>query len=79
MSTNLIQCIAAGIIVLLSALYAAWRLATPRVRLKLLERLGGASGHPWRARLRDALAPRASGGCHDCAAGPAKRRNGARG
>ncbi|HUN27521.1 MAG TPA: hypothetical protein VMU67_14545 [Steroidobacteraceae bacterium] len=83
MSANLLQGIAAALIVLASALYAGWRLATPRARMKLIGWLaappagarseaGGGVPRSWRIRLRAALAPRAAGGCHDCAAGAPK-------
>ena len=72
-----LQTIVAGLIVLARALYAAWRLMTPRVRLHLVQRLTAiapAAGGRWLARLQRADAAGATG-CANCSAGTAKRHH----
>jgi hypothetical protein len=56
-----------------AALFAAWRLITPRLRLRVLSRLlqalpatsGGAIAH-WRAGIASRLAAETSSGCAAC-------------
>jgi hypothetical protein len=70
-----LQTIVVGIIVLASALYAAWRLMTPRVRLRLMQRLAGVAPNytaRYLARLQSADASGAATGCANCSAGAAK-------
>ena len=71
-----LQSILVGVIVLASVLYAAWRLMTPRVRLRLVQRLAViAPGYTarWLARLQSADAAGAATGCASCSAAEAKR------
>ena len=72
-----LQTIVAGIIVLASALYAAWRLMTPRVRLRLVQRLARVAPNytaRYLARLQSADASGAVTGCANCSAGAVKHR-----
>ncbi|HTW38188.1 MAG TPA: hypothetical protein VMD49_06435 [Steroidobacteraceae bacterium] len=72
----LVQSLIAGLLVLASALYATWRLMTPRTRIWVIERLAaiapGMTGR-WLTRLRGATSSGAAGGCESCSAGAAKR------
>ncbi|HTX23116.1 MAG TPA: hypothetical protein VMD03_00535 [Steroidobacteraceae bacterium] len=71
-----LQSIVAGILVAGSAVYAAWRLMTPRVRLSLVRRLAGIApplAGRWLSRQQRAAASGAASGCQSCAAGAAKQ------
>jgi hypothetical protein len=73
-----LQALLAALLVIVSALYAAWRLLSPRRRLWLLERLiphGAGAGARWRVRLRSALASDAQRGCGGCAASTSLARD----
>jgi hypothetical protein len=72
----LVQSIAAGVLVLASAAYAAWRLMTPRSRLALARGMAAIAprlGGRWLARLQARAASAAASGCQSCSAGAAKR------
>jgi hypothetical protein len=59
----------AGVLVLVCALFAAWRLMTVALRLRTLDALGklpGIARAPWRARLRARLLARQSSACGGC-------------
>jgi hypothetical protein len=64
-----LQQVVVGVLVIACSLFAAWRLATVRLRLRALEALGacpGLSGARWLVRLRErtrAQELRACGGC----------------
>lgn len=69
-----LQSLAVGLVVLGCALYSAWRLMSPRLRLRALdalERLPRALITPWSVRLRQRTLARLTGGCDGCAAGGA--------
>jgi hypothetical protein len=68
----LIQGVLVGLIVACCAMFAAWRLASVTLRLRLLAALGalpGALTTPWLARLRARTLERAAGACAGCASG----------
>lgn len=58
-----------GLIVAGCALYSAWRLMSPRLRLRTLDLLGpvfGKAAPRWIARLRTATIGQLSGSCGSC-------------
>lgn len=64
----ILQGIAAGVLVLASALYALWRLAPGRARIRLLGWIAGAFGGSgkWAAKLRSEAAKDGAGACGGC-------------
>jgi hypothetical protein len=71
-----LQTLAAGVLVLGSAGYAAWRLMTPRSRLALARAVAAIAprlGGRWLAHLQAQASPAAASGCQSCSAGAAKR------
>jgi hypothetical protein len=79
-----IQNIVVGMLVATCALFSAWRLATVRVRLRILEsldRLPALGRVPWLARLRERTLARSSAACGGCsqARTPARRDSSAGG
>lgn len=72
----LVQSLLAGLLVLASALYATWRLMTPRTRIAVIEHLGAIApvrARRWLGRLQGASSSGAASGCESCSAGAAKR------
>jgi hypothetical protein len=70
----LLQSVLVGLIVVCCAVFAAWRLASVSLRLRVLEALGAlpsALTTPWLARLRARTLERAAGACAGCASGGA--------
>ncbi|MGC1727955.1 MAG: hypothetical protein WA747_01095 [Steroidobacteraceae bacterium] len=68
----LLQGVLVGLIVGCCLVFAAWRLASVTLRLRVLEALGalpGALTTPWLARLRARTLERAAGACAGCASG----------
>jgi hypothetical protein len=73
---NAVQSVIAAMLVLASAVYAAWRLMTPRSRLRIARHLAQVAPRlagRWQARLQSAAASGAASGCQSCSAGTAKR------
>ena len=69
-----------AVLVAACALYSAWRLASLRLRLRVLEALGSLPAvltAPWLAALRSRTLARLAGGCDGCAAGGAPMRDAA--
>jgi hypothetical protein len=67
----LLQQLLVGIAVAACALFSLWRLASLRLRLRLLEALGALPRPltvPWLARLKGRTRERLAGGCAGCAA-----------
>ena len=70
----LLQGVVVGIVVGACALYSAWRLASLKLRLRVIEGLGAlapALTAPWLAALRSRTLAQLAGGCAGCAAGGA--------
>jgi uncharacterized protein DUF6587 len=68
-----LQTIIVAVIVLASAVFAAWRLSPARVKLRLLDRMKPDTAHVWGrfvARLRRGVAEELTHGCSACARGP---------
>jgi hypothetical protein len=68
-----LQTLIVAVIVLVSAVFAAWRLAPARVKLRLLDRIKPDTAHfwgRWVARLRRGVAEELMHGCGACARGP---------
>ncbi len=77
----LLQGVVVGIAVAACAIYAAWRLASPKLRLRVIEGLGAlppAFTASWLAALKRRTLVQLAGGCAGCAAGGAPTRNAAR-
>jgi hypothetical protein len=75
-----LQGVLVGVVVAACAIYSAWRLASLRLRLRVIEALGvlppvltGA----WLAALRQRTLAQLAGGCDGCAAGGAPTRGAA--
>ena len=66
----IVQALIVAVIVVASAVYAAWRLMSARTRLRVLDGLKPTEGNAvgrWLLRLRKGvLAELTSGGCADC-------------
>jgi len=75
----LLQSVLVGVVVAACVLYSAWRLASLRLRLRVIEALG--SLPPWLtprlAALKRRTLAQLSGGCAGCAAGGAPTRDAA--
>ena len=70
----LLQELLVGVLVIASALFAAWRLMSVRLRLRVLDALGSLPRPlttPWLAALRSRALAQLAGGCAGCAAGGA--------
>lgn len=64
-----------AVIVLASAVFAAWRLSPARLKLRLLDRMKPDTAHVWGrwvARLRKGVAEELMHGCGACARGPTR-------
>ncbi len=75
-----LQGVVAGIVVAACAIYSAWRLASLKLRLRVIEGLGAlppALTAPWLAALRRRSLARLAGGCAGCAAGGAPTQDAA--
>ena len=71
----LLQQILVGVLVLASALFSAWRLASIGARLRLLEALDlvpGVRALPWLAHLRERTLARQLAACGGCAQSAAR-------
>jgi len=67
-----LQSVLVGLAVVTCAIYSAWRLATLRLRMRLIDRLGALPPiltAPWLAALRQRTLSQLAGGCGGCAAG----------
>jgi hypothetical protein len=60
------------LLVVVSALYATWRLMPARQRLNLLARLPAPGHAGWLSRIHRAAFADAARGCNSCSAHPAK-------
>jgi hypothetical protein len=70
----------AGIAVAACAIYSAWRLASLKLRLRVIEALGSlppALSTPWLAALKGRTLAQLAGGCAGCAAGGTPTRDAA--
>jgi len=68
-----LQSFIVALIVLASAIVAAWRLSPARLKLRLLDRMKPDTAHLWGrwvARLRKGVAEELMHGCSACARGP---------
>ena len=68
-----LQTLIVALIVLASAIFAAWRLSPARLKLSLLDRMKPDTAHLWGrwvARLRKGVAQDLMHGCSACARGP---------
>lgn len=75
-----LQGVMVGIVVAACVLYSAWRLASLKMRMRVLEALGAlptAVTAPWLGRLRQRTLAQLAGGCAGCAAGAAPTRDAA--
>jgi hypothetical protein len=69
----LLQQILVGVIVVVAAIFSAWRLASVATRLQVLERLAAVPGVralPWLARLRQRTLARQLSACGGCSQAP---------
>jgi hypothetical protein len=69
-----LQVVLVALIVVSCAVFAAWRLASIGLRLRVLEALSAAPAAlttPWLARLKRRTLERAAGSCAGCASGGA--------
>jgi hypothetical protein len=76
----LLQSVLVGVVVSACVLYSGWRLASLRLRLRVIDGLAhlpSALTAPWLGRLRQRTLARLSGGCAGCAAGGAPTRDAA--
>ena len=76
----LLQSVLVGVVVAACVLSSAWRLASLRLRLRVIEALGSLPPMltaPWLAALRRRALAQLSGGCAGCAAGGAPTRDAA--
>jgi hypothetical protein len=76
----LLQGLLVAVLVSACALYSVWRLASLRLRLRVLEVLGSLPPvltAPWLAALRSRTLAQLAGGCDGCAAGGAPTRDAA--
>jgi hypothetical protein len=68
----LLQAIVVGLVVAVCVIYSAWRLASLRSRLRILDALAGLPAvltAPWLTLLRRRTLAQLAGGCAGCAAG----------
>jgi hypothetical protein len=72
-----LQSVAVAVLVIGSAVYAAWRLMPASRRLRLIERLlaGAPASSGWVARLRHAARADAEKSCGGCSAAETTRRS----
>jgi hypothetical protein len=76
----LLQSVLVGAAVAACVLYSVWRLASLRLRLRVIDALGSLPPlltTPWLAALRRRTLEQLSGGCAGCAAGGAPTRDAA--
>jgi len=76
----LLQSVLVGVVVAACVLYSAWRLASLRLRLRVIDALGSlppALTRPWLAALQRRALAQLAGGCAGCAAGGAPTRDAA--
>jgi hypothetical protein len=76
----LLQSVLVGVVVAACAIYSAWRLASVRLRLRVIDALGSLPRPltaPWLAALRSRTLAQLAGGCSGCAAGAAPTRDAA--
>jgi hypothetical protein len=76
----LLQSVAVGLLVAGCAVFSAWRLASLRLRLRVLDGLAHLPPvltAPWLAALRNRTLTQLAGGCAGCAAGGAPTRDAA--
>ena len=76
----LLQSVLVGAVVAACAAYSAWRLASLRLRLRVIDALGSlppALTTPWLAALKRRALAQLAGGCAGCAAGGAPTRDAA--
>ena len=76
----LLQSLLVGVAVAACAIYSAWRLASVRLRLRVLDALGSLPRPlttPWLAALRSRVLAQLAGGCAGCAAGGLPTRDAA--
>ena len=69
----LLQQIVVAVLVLVSAIFSAWRLTSVGTRLRMLERLDalpGVRALPWLARLRERTNARQLSACGGCSQAP---------
>jgi len=70
----LLQSVLVGLAVAACAVYSAWRLASVRLRLRVIDALGSLPRPlttPWLAALKRRALAQLAGGCAGCAAGGA--------
>jgi hypothetical protein len=68
-----LQAFVVGVLVVASAAFATWRLASARLKLRLLDRLEPDTAHLWGrwvAHLRKGVAEELAHGCSACARTP---------
>ena len=73
----LLQSVLVGVVVATCAILSAWRLASLRLRLRVIDALGSlppALTTPWLAALKRRALAQLAGGCAGCAAGGAPTR-----
>ncbi len=76
----LVQSVVVGVLVAACAIYSVWRLATLRLRLRVIGALGSLPPvltTPWLAALKRRTLAQLAGGCAGCAAGGAPTRDAA--
>ena len=76
----LLQGVLVGLAVAACVIYSAWRLASLKLRLRVIDGLGSlppALTAPWLAALRSRTLAQLAGGCAGCAAGGAPTRDAA--
>ena len=76
----LLQSVLVGVVVAACVLYSAWRLASLRMRLRVIDALGSLPPvltTPWLAALKRRALAQLAGGCAGCAAGGAPTRDAA--
>ncbi len=70
-----LQTLLVAVLVIGSALFAAWRLSPARLKLRLLDALNPNTAHlwgRWAARLRSSVAEEMTQGCGACSRAPAR-------
>lgn len=68
-----LQTVAVALLVVASAIFAAWRLASARFKLRVLDALQPDTAHVWGrwlARMRSSVAQELMHGCSACARAP---------
>lgn len=76
----LLQSVLVGLLVAVCVIYSAWRVASLRLRLRVLDGLAllpQVLTAPWLAALRSRTLTQLAGGCAGCAAGGAPTRDAA--